>query len=64
MAFERHTPIADMKLVLAAKSKGVRSLAVAGMPIGSAGMEVPGMKADQHTVVAFELSKPFVYAKH
>ena len=64
MAFEGHVPIADMKRLLAAKPKGVRGLAVAGMPIGSAGMEVPGMKADQYTVVAFGLSKPFVYAKH
>ena len=64
MAFEGHVPIADMKRVLAAKPKGVRGPAVAGMPIGSAGMEVPGMKADQYTVVAFGSSKPFVYAKH
>ena len=64
IAFEGHVPIADMKRVLAAKPKGVRGLAVAGMPIGSAGMEVPGMKADQYTVIAFGLSKPFVYAKH
>ena len=64
MAFEGHVPIADMKRVLAAKPKGVRGLAVAGMPIGSAGMEVPGMKADQYAVVAFGSSKPFVYAKH
>lgn len=64
MAFEGHVPVADMKRVLAAKPKGVRGLAVAGMPIGSAGMEVPGMKADQYTVVAFGSSKPFVYARH
>ena len=41
MAFEGHVPIADMKRVLAAKPKRVRGLAAAGMPIGSAGMEVP-----------------------
>ena len=64
MAFEGHVPIADMKRVLAAKPKNVRGLAVAGMPIGSAGMEVPGMKADQYAVVAFGSDKPFVYARH
>ena len=64
MAFEGHVPIADMKRVLAAKPKGVRGLAVAGMPIGSAGMEVRGMKADQYAVVAFGSGKPFVYARH
>ncbi len=64
MAFEGHVPIADMKRVLAAKPKGVRGLAVAGMPIGSAGMEVPGMKADPYTVVAFGSGKPFIYARH
>ena len=53
-----------MKRVLAAKPKGGGSLAAAGMPIASAGMEVPGMKADQYAVVAFGLSKPFVHAKH
>lgn len=64
MAFEGHVPIDDMKRVLAGKPKGVRGLAVVGMPIGSAGMEVAGMKADKYAVVAFGTSKPFVYAKH
>ena len=39
MAFEGHVPIADMKRVLATKPKGVKGLAVAGMPLGSPGME-------------------------
>ena len=64
MAFEGHVPIADMKRVLAAKPKGVRGLAVAGMPIGSPGMEVTGVKADRYAVVAFGNGKPFVYARH
>ena len=64
MAFEGHVPIADMKRVLAARPKDVRGLAVAGMPIGSAGMEVPGVKADRYAVVAFGTGKPFVYARH
>ena len=64
MAFEGHVPIADMKRLLAAKPKGVRGLAVAGMPIGSPGMEVPGMAADRFSVIAFGAGKPFVYARH
>ena len=64
MVFEGHVPIADMKRVLAARPKDVRGLAVAGMPIGSAGMEVPGVKADRYAVVAFGNGKPFIYARH
>ena len=63
-AFEGHVPIADVKRLLASKPKGVRGLAVAGMPIGSPGMEVPGRAADRYPVVAFGTRKPFVYARH
>ena len=63
-AFEGHVPIADMKRVLASKPKGVSGLAVAGMPIGSPGMEVPGRSADRYPVAAFGTGKPFVYARH
>lgn len=64
MAFEGHVSVADMKRVLAANPKGVRGLAVEGMPIGSPGMEVPGVKADRYAVVAFGNGKPFIYARH
>ncbi len=64
MAFEDYVCIADTNRVLAAKPKGVRSLAVARMPIGSAGMEGPGAKPEQCAVVAFGIGKPFVYARH
>ena len=40
IAFEGHVPIADMRRVLASRPKGVRGLAVAGMPIGSPGMDL------------------------
>ncbi len=53
MAFEGHVPIADMKRALATRPKGVRGLAVGGMPLGSPGMEVPGVKAQAYDVVAF-----------
>ena len=64
MAFEGHVPIEDMKRLLAARPKGVRGLAVAGMPLGSPGMEVRGVNADRYAVVAFGSGKPIVYARH
>ncbi len=54
----------DIKRFLAAKPKGVRGLAVAGMPIGSPGMEVPGVTGDRYPVMAFGKVKSFVYARH
>ena len=64
IAFEGHVPIEDMKRVLAAKPKGVRGLAVAGMPLGSAGMEAPGYPSDRYNVVAFGQGKTAIFAKH
>lgn len=64
MAFEGHVPITDMKRVLAAKPKGVRGLAVAGMPLGSPGMEAPGYPADRYNVIAFGPKQQFIYARH
>lgn len=64
IAFEGHVPIADMKRVLANKPNGVRGLAVAGMPVGSAGMEAPGYPADHYDVIAFGSGKTSVFAKH
>ena len=51
IAFEGHVPIADMRRVLASRPKGVRGLAVAGMPIGS-------------PVIAFGAARTSVYAQH
>ena len=63
IAFEGHVPIADMKRVLAAKPKGVRGLAVAGMPLGSPGMEAPGYPADHYNVIAFGSGNARIFAK-
>lgn len=60
MAFEGHVPIADMKRALAQHPKGVRGLAVAGMPMGSPGMEVPGMRTQPYDVIAFEIGRAHV----
>ena len=64
IAFEGHVPIADMRRVLASSPKGVRGLAVAGMPIGSPGMEVPGVRAQRYNVIAFGAARTSVYAQH
>lgn len=64
MVFEGHVPVADMKRVLATRPKGVRGLAVAGMPLGSPGMEVPGRVPDRYSVFAFGAAKPVVFARH
>ncbi|HEY0622281.1 DUF411 domain-containing protein [Sphingomonas sp.] len=64
MTFEGHVPIADMKRALATRPKGVSGLAVAGMPMGSPGMEMPGMKADHFEVVAFGPGGRRVFARH
>ena len=64
MAFEGHVPIADMKRVLAHHPKGVRGLAVAGMPLGSPGMEVAGVKGQPYDVIAFGPGGRRPYAHH
>lgn len=64
MAFEGHVPIADMKRALAQHPKGIRGLAVPGMPMGSTGMEVPGMKAQHYEVIAFGPTGRRVFARH
>ncbi|RIA37364.1 hypothetical protein DFR49_3248 [Hephaestia caeni] len=64
MAFEGHVPIADMKRALATRPAGVKGLAVGGMPIGSPGMEVPGMKGQPYSVVAFGPSGQKIFARY
>ncbi len=64
MAFEGHVPIADMKRALGQHSKGVRGLAVAGMPMGSPGMAVAGSKPQPYDVIAFGLTGQRIYAHH
>jgi len=62
--FEGHVPIADVKRVLAQRPRGVKGLAVAGMPIGSPGMEAPGRGADRYEVIAFGPGGRRVFARH
>lgn len=62
--FEGHVPFADMKRLIAQRPKGVRGLAVAGMPLGSPGMEVAGVKPQRYEVIAFGPGGRRVFARH
>lgn len=62
--FEGHVPIADMKRFLGQRPKGLKGLAVAGMPLGSPGMEVHGHKAQSYDVFAFGPAGRKLYARH
>ena len=64
MVFEGHVPIADMKRVLAQRPEGVSGLAVAGMPIGSPGMEVPGRRGDSYVTTTFGPGGTRIFARH
>lgn len=60
---EGHVPAADVQRMLREKPK-VAGIAVAGMPAGSPGMEVPG-RVDRYDVVAFGRDgSTSVFARH
>ncbi|MBO9695279.1 MAG: DUF411 domain-containing protein [Sphingopyxis sp.] len=61
---EGHVPAADIKRFLAARPKGMTGIAVAGMPIGTPGMEAPGRTPDRYSVIAFGPGKQALFAKH
>lgn len=50
---EGHVPAAALKRLLADRPPGAKGLAVAGMPVGSPGMEVNGVEPDEYDVVMF-----------
>ncbi len=54
----------DMKRVLASRAKGVTGLAVAGMPVGAPGMEMPGRRGQPYDAVAFGPSGRRAFAHH
>lgn len=64
LAFEGHVPIGDMKRLLATRPRGITGLAVAGMPMGSPGMEMPGARIQAYDVVAFGPGIRRVFAHH
>ncbi len=64
VVIEGHVPAADIKRFLATRPKGMTGIAVAGMPIGTPGMEAPGRKPDRFSVVAFGPGRQTLFAKH
>ncbi len=60
---EGHVPAADIARLIKEKPKGVRGLAVAGMPMGSPGME-HGNHRDAFKVIAFGPAGRTVYASY
>ena len=65
LALEGHVPVADLQRLLKTRPAGVIGLAVPGMPIGSPGMEVAGVKAQAFDVLAFDKTgKTSVFAQH
>lgn len=53
IVLEGHVPALAVRRLLEARPRGIRGLAVPGMPVGSPGMEVPGTPPDTYDVVAF-----------
>jgi hypothetical protein len=61
---EGHVPAADVQRLLKEKP-AIAGIAVPGMPIGSPGMEVPGMRAQAFDVVSFtKQGTTRVFASH
>jgi hypothetical protein len=61
---EGHVPAADVQRLLRERP-AIAGIAVPGMPIGSPGMEVPGMKAQAYDVIAFtKQGTTRVFASH
>ena len=50
---EGHVPAAELKRLLKERP-AIKGLAVAGMPLGSPGMEVPGQKPQTYNVISFD----------
>ncbi|PZW39454.1 hypothetical protein C8P66_12833 [Humitalea rosea] len=53
-ALEGHVPAAAVTRLLSERPAGIRGLAVPGMPVGSPGMDVPGLAPDSYDVLAFD----------
>ena len=53
-AVEGHVPLEDVQRLIKEKPAGIRGIAVAGMPLGSPGMEVPDGTKQPFQVMAFD----------
>jgi hypothetical protein len=61
---EGHVPVADIKRLLQTRPK-VLGIAVAGMPGGTPGMEMPGGAVTPYDVIAFDAAgRTSVFASH
>ena len=60
---EGHVPAADIARLLAERPEGVEGLAVAGMPLGSPGMEA-GNRKQAYQVIAFGKKGRSVFASY
>jgi hypothetical protein len=64
-AIEGHVPPADIKRLIASGDRKVKGLAVAGMPVGSPGMDVGHQNKQPFDVVAFGSDgRQSVFASH
>ena len=62
---EGHVPAADVHRLLKEKPAGVAGIGARGMPIGSPGMEVEGVKPQTYNVLAFDKQgQTRVFATH
>ena len=62
---EGHVPPEDIKRLIALKRKGVKGLAVPGMPAGSPGMDVGHDHRQRYQVMAFDSAgRHVVFATH
>ncbi|MGQ0558033.1 MAG: DUF411 domain-containing protein [Sphingosinicella sp.] len=62
LVIEGHVPMAHIARLRRDRPAGIRGIAVAGMPVGSPGMEVPGVPAQPFQVRAFDAAgrtRPF-----
>ena len=53
-AIEGHVPLEDVARLLKERPSGIKGIAVAGMPRGSPGMEMPDGAKDPFQVIAFD----------
>jgi hypothetical protein len=62
---EGHVPPADIKRLIASGRKGIKGLAVPGMPAGSPGMDVGHNHRQRYQVMAFDSAgRTAVFATH
>jgi hypothetical protein len=62
---EGHVPAADIHRLLKERPAGIAGIGARGMPVGSPGMEVEGVKPQPYNVLAFDKQgQTRVFARH